>query len=91
MKFLIFASFLLILNVSSVYSLEGGKEAHENLDLRDSFENSREALHSIENISVGPNWYLGKIRLRTRAKIGLEVPFLAKLEVVPFVEFHFKR
>lgn len=34
---------------------------------------------------------LSKVRVRVRGKGGLEVPFLAKFELKPIVEFHFKR
>jgi len=34
---------------------------------------------------------LSKVRVRVRGKGGLEVPFLAKFELKPIVEFHFKK
>jgi hypothetical protein len=34
---------------------------------------------------------LSKVRVRLRGKGGLEVPFLAKFELKPIVEFHFKK
>ncbi len=37
------------------------------------------------------DYVMSKIRLRLRGKVGLEVPFLAKLEIKPFIEFHFTK
>lgn len=36
-------------------------------------------------------WRLQKVRLRARAKVGIELPFISKLEIAPFVEFHWKK
>ncbi len=35
-------------------------------------------------------WSLKKVKLRIRPLIGIEVPYLASLEIKPFVEFHWK-
>lgn len=34
-------------------------------------------------------WYFNKLRVRLRAKVGLDL--LAKFEVKPYIELHFKR
>ena len=34
--------------------------------------------------------YDKKVKLRIRPLIGVEVPYLASLEIKPFVEFHWK-
>jgi hypothetical protein len=35
-------------------------------------------------------WTLDKVRLRVRPLLGIEVPYLASLEIKPFIEFHWK-
>jgi len=35
------------------------------------------------------SWQMSKIRLRMRAKVGLQVPWLAKLELKPMLELHY--
>tara|TARA_Y100000590_G_scaffold406678_1_gene496242 strand:- start:220 stop:480 length:261 start_codon:yes stop_codon:yes gene_type:complete len=36
------------------------------------------------------SWSLKKVKLRIRPLIAVEVPYLASLEIKPFVEFHWK-
>ena len=57
------------------------------------FEREVEQLSSNLEAAEFANEYayvLSKMRLRLRGKAALEVPFLAKLEVKPFIEFHFQ-
>ena len=53
-----------------------------------------EQIEQFENIETtneqSSNWYLSKIRVRVKAKGAVEVPFLGKLEVKPYVELHFE-
>ena len=35
-------------------------------------------------------WTLDKVRLRVRPLLGVDVPYLASLEIKPFIEFHWK-
>ncbi|MDC0253809.1 hypothetical protein OAK75_02855 [Bacteriovoracales bacterium] len=39
---------------------------------------------------LNSSWSLKKVKLRIRPLIGVEVPYLASLEIKPFVEFHWK-
>ncbi|MCO4795056.1 MAG: hypothetical protein KC493_15170 [Bacteriovoracaceae bacterium] len=41
--------------------------------------------------SASDSHQLSKVRVRVRGKAGIEVPFLAKFELKPIVEFHFKK
>lgn len=41
--------------------------------------------------SIDFNYGISKVRIRVRGKGALEVPFLAKLELKPIVEFHFQK
>ncbi|MBK26516.1 MAG: hypothetical protein CME70_21125 [Halobacteriovorax sp.] len=45
---------------------------------------------SFEKALFKKNWGLNTIRVRTRFKGGVEVPWLAKFELKPFVEMYFK-
>lgn len=44
--------------------------------------------NSVVSIS---KWYLDTFRISIEAPLGVSVPFLAKFEVKPFVEFHWGR
>ena len=35
-------------------------------------------------------WTLDKVRIRVRPLLGVEIPYLASLEIKPFIEFHWK-
>ena len=52
---------------------------------------STESLLEKSEMEKETNWILTRIRTRIRPKIGLSIPFLAKLEIKPFVELYFDR
>lgn len=61
--------------------------------LNEFFENElyevQELMNQAQSTPDNYVYKLSKIRFRVRGKAGLEVPFLAKLEIRPFIEFHF--
>ena len=65
--------------------------ASENneLDLNQQYQKSIEILDEVIIDDRVEAWELSKIRVRMRSKFGLEVPYLAKLEIKPFIEFHY--
>ena len=61
----------------------------DNNEINNNLKTSTEILEEVNFIKTSPQWSFNKIRIRTRGKIGLEVPYFAKLEIKPFIEFHF--
>ena len=55
---------------------------NKSLDISKAAETSK--------ISSNRRWKFDKLRIRVRGKVGVEVPFLASLEIKTFVEPHLK-
>jgi hypothetical protein len=54
-------------------------------------KNAFELYSEDEPLIYRRKWYLNKLRLRIRAKVGLSIPIFASFDIRPFVELHWKR
>ena len=90
MKNLILA---LIIMATAGIAQAGEKQKLGNF-ITSEYNNQIEALNTVESSEATmtqDGWYLNKVRVRVRATIGLEVPYLAKFEIKPFLGIHLKR
>ena len=73
-----------------IFILIGSALAEEKQTLQEYISEQIEQFESIERDSnQEDSWQLSKIRIRVKAKGGVEVPFLAKFEIKPYIELHY--
>ena len=71
-------------------SVSVGARANDGaFDLQEQYRKSLEILEEIEGEESSGDWAFTRFRVRLRSKMALEVPYLSKLEVKPFIEFHY--
>ena len=57
----------------------------------EQYQKSLEVLDEIVLDDSSESWSFTRFRVRLRSKIALELPYLSKLEMRPFIEFHFSK
>lgn len=76
---------ILFLLLSPAYGVELSEFIKDELQvIQKNLEDSRRN-------PIDSDYGISKVRIRVRGKGALEVPFLAKFELKPIVEFHFQK
>jgi hypothetical protein len=73
-----------------IFSIGCFAENEKNeFSINKQYEKSLEVFDEIVLDNSSSSWIFSRFRVRLRSKIALEVPYLSKLEMRPFIEFHF--
>ena len=86
----LFTLVLTVLFVNPVFANKLSLDEYLNTEIQSTLESFNE-VEQTKPQAPDEGWYQNTMRLRVRAKLGLEVSWLAKAEVKPSVEYIWKR